>query len=934
MTETTQQSNEFISSDNDIREFFDNCNILYAYKIIDTLPINESVYFSLFNNNVIIFDLLVKNPIKNLNHKYIFNYLENSSIYLKSSIPQNKQTNMKKEFIKKIQTLANKNCIFKPAKPGLTLLLNSSGCPLIKILDKNHFTLFFPDSVPKYMFYTNPPTSNKRIVTYSETTLLLLSIRYLSLLLPLKFSQCCNFYIGFPFILTFQYYNNASEIIDILERYLAVFTNPQKSNQPYTALSLNSPPDVLYKAVNERKNNVLIIDGSIDFHKIRNENIKILEDFFTSQSSDCICCIVSNTVQQKLSPSSFINIDLRNTTNAVYDYIIFNTIDKYFITHLNNGYHNIFLYETSANLSPNSCEIYNKYAEFFENNYRSSPFNDNNKKMAEVSLKCTFEILCHIFDAMIFIENTDNVKSTVKNYINSLFSQYTPQLGDINTFNKFRTTINNMLLNNNLQLVPNDKSNKNMIFSSLENIIYSNNNANTIFITDEIMQYLCDVSNINIRNLKKSLKETNHLISSDELNVSKVTLYPPGNPPIRKYVYILRNDIVNKDILDYSNRKAFYSLTYSSHTQKVQNGTVIGYDYENNPIIWSYNALPTSHLMITGRSGFGKTTLITRLITQINKNDPKKAIIVFDISKSYASNEQLKKSSNTYNKLPVNPFTPYKNEPRSIYIKRIVRNLSNSFNIDSNTSEKLSEIIAEAYNEKSGILKQKIYDMAKSEKKSSIRKICNFIYNVLEGSEDRKWSNFDKKKITVINLNDNYESYEITAEFLLNDLYDFQKYNNSGSYFVVIDEIQNLVNMDSNAIIQILSQGRDKNIGLILSTQSFKTIPSKYRSMFLQSSLAVFFQSEINYVEQISKLIHSDNSVEKVASLLKKIDKGHFLVYGMLEDKSGTILSDRLIYASNQKHEFTVPQTVNSQEINVEIPIIDLGICLYNSQQP
>lgn len=65
--------------------------------------------------------------------------------------------------------------------------------------------------------------------------------------------------------------------------------------------------------------------------------------------------------------------------------------------------------------------------------------------------------------------------------------------------------------------------------------------------------------------------------------------------------------------------------------------------------------LATAHLMLTGNSGIGKTTLISNLIQRILSKKENR-IIIFDISGSYINNSSLKDISNVYNRrLPINP---------------------------------------------------------------------------------------------------------------------------------------------------------------------------------------------------------------------------------------------------------------------------------------
>lgn len=502
------------------------------------------------------------------------------------------------------------------------------------------------------------------------------------------------------------------------------------------------------------------------------------------------------------------------------------------------------------------------------------------------------------------------------------FENHSKQENTNAVLEQFKSNINSMIYKRQLHVIPNDKTNKTLPYQALNRLVYKGNG--TIIITDEVLRYICQISNINISLLKKSLVQNGYLSSSESLNVSKISLYPPSSPSVRQYAYIIDDAIINEKLLAHLNYEQFFSLSFASHTTSDINGIILGYDKKNEPVIWSYKKLATAHLMLTGNSGIGKTTLISNLIQRIlSKKEDR--IIIFDISGSYINNSSLKDISAVYNRrLPINPFISYKNENKNQYIHRICRNLNNCFNLQPSSYSPLQDIIDKAFDENTGLNTDILSNLAYDCKSSLITRICHFIINIIQNSDHLTWSELSDEKITILNLDDSFEEYTITTEFLLRDMYDYRQSSANHTLFAVVDEIQNLVRKDSNAIIQILSQGREKKIGLILSTQSFKTIPAKFRSMFLQTSVSVFFQPELTSTDMITKLIRSDNSIEKVSSILKKLGQGEFLIYGMMENPQGVISSDSLIYASAnlspreelESMETQIIQSPNTYSIN------------------
>ena len=122
--------------------------------------------------------------------------------------------------------------------------------------------------------------------------------------------------------------------------------------------------------------------------------------------------------------------------------------------------------------------------------------------------------------------------------------------------------------------------------------------------------------------------------------------------------------------------------------------------------------------------------------------------------------------------------------------------------------------------------------------------------------------------------------------------------NGNKRTFVVIDEIQNMIQSDASAVIKVLSQGREKGLAMITATQSFLSIPKKFKSMFLQSGVNVFFQPEITAADLIAKQICAGNNWQQVSSALKKLEIAECLVYGSMENHQHQMEPDTLLYCN------------------------------------
>lgn len=893
---------------NDVSEFFDNYKTIIVQHI--TFTDNSKDYISislqadLFSPQM----LTVEKPEKNLNYKYVFNILENRGIFLKSTIPQSKIISKKKELIQKIQRLASLNHLILPPKAGLfyTLSSDTQGCTTEKIhfACSNTYPKIYPNSYVNVNFNNISIAVSPKINFHSFNGVFLLVLRYTSLMMPLSLPiSSYSFNMRFPYIITFSSQSSINTLSNLLRNYLLIFRNSFTYNIP-ESIAINVPFNTLNTIIQDRTNNVLLINGLVDTENIRNENLNLLKDYFAQSCTNHICCIISNTVQQKLSDASYINISFDKiiNDNFVPD---FHSLDSIFINWLT--------------LTTSDIPFFTQYNEIF-NGVFSKYANNISNPNAQQAISTLLSVF--IFIRKIFIMNVNDcpdneLEDRFFHYLLPIFESHVKQENTKAVLEQFKSNINSMIYKRQLYVIPNDKTNKTLPYQALNRLIYKGNG--TIIITDEVLRYICQISNINISLLKKSLIHEGYLSSSESLNVSKISLYPPGSPSVRQYAYIIDDTIINEKLLAYLNYEQFFSLSFKSHTTSDNNGIILGYDIKNEPVIWSYKKLTTAHLMLTGNSGIGKTTLISNLIQRIlSKKEDR--IIIFDISSSYINNSSLKDISSVYNrKIPINPFIPYKKENKNQYIHRICRNLNNCFNLQLGLFSQLQDIIDKSFDENTGLNIDILSNLTYNCKSSMITRVYNFIINIIQNSDHLTWSELSNEKITILNLDDSFEKYTITTEFLLRDMYDYRQSSANHILFAVVDEIQNLVRKDSNAIIQILSQGREKKIGLILSTQSFKTIPAKFRSMFLQTSVSVFFQPELTSTDMITKLIRSDNSIEKVSSILKKLGQGEFLVYGMMETPQGVISSDSLIYASanmSTKEEFKPTETQITQPLN------------------
>ncbi|HQM02003.1 MAG TPA: hypothetical protein PLH98_15845 [Ruminococcus flavefaciens] len=916
----------------DVQSYFDNIKTIFVTKHIILNTSRSSIYISFYissitqnqNNNPLSIPtnenpyLIISFEIndKTWNDKTLFSKMSQCGIDISSIISDSKKPGKRKEFFTLVNQLANQNLISYPEKPGFSLVGGSdmdqfppraymfAGNTQSRLYSTSLTDLKIDNIYTNYLYCLNYLPNDLKDITncsISIQTLFIIVLRYLSLLLPL--SQTNTVYslpLSFPFIISFSSYQNQNQLLTDLPHYLSFFKNPYF---PAGYYDINTPFDQLRQLVNSRISNAICFDAIIDSDKVRSENINFLRDYYLSDQSDQLCCIISNTIQQMFSENEYINLEV---DSVKYNPRFFPSLDYSFTLWMmlpTNG--------SNANTLMQFQEIATIYNEAVTKYGKS--FGDPKVQKSVASLMTVYKLLVNNF---LDFNDKDALELEMYHYICRLFDKRLNTEESTSIVNSFERKLQHMIESEIVTVLMHDKNNKNMPYIKTDHTLYLDNGS--FIIPSEVFENICQDINIPSHKLKKALCSNGYIHMNDTLYVSKITMYPPGAPPARANAYIISSEIIEKPVIDRIKRKAFLSLSDFKQTTSPENGIDIGYDYKGNPVIWSYSKLPTAHLMITGKSGQGKTTFITKSVQLLAEKGEQ--VIIFDFSQSYSNNNELLPISNICTKIPLNPLNPHINEEKSSYINRIHRNLSGCFKLSQATSIKLKKLLNETYSDKIGI----DADAFKENASAALTEVADFISNFYtKSSNNNTWQSIlGENNITIISINDSIGDYEKTTEFLLQDFYNYKQTTDNSRVFLVVDEIQNLIRNDTNAIITILSQGRDKGIGLIMSTQSFKTIPAKYRSMFLQSGMSIYFQPEITAVDIIAKNIHADSAEKNVAEVLKKLHVGEFLAYGSMENIDGHVESDCLVFVSpvalKSDNQHNTPQL--NEETTKEIP--------------
>jgi len=128
------------------------------------------------------------------------------------------------------------------------------------------------------------------------------------------------------------------------------------------------------------------------------------------------------------------------------------------------------------------------------------------------------------------------------------------------------------------------------------------------------------------------------------------------------------------------------------------------------------------------------------------------------------------------------------------------------------------------------------------------------------------------------------QTQEAIAEMLLSYLWRLAASSKfkEGGLSILADECQNLLSGKGCALNRILTEGRKFNLNLILVTQELLSKPYQTaRQQLTQSGLTLSFQPGTEQVKAIARLIDADNAKEW-AAILNSLGRGEFVAIGSL----------------------------------------------------
>lgn len=331
-------------------------------------------------------------------------------------------------------------------------------------------------------------------------------------------------------------------------------------------------------------------------------------------------------------------------------------------------------------------------------------------------------------------------------------------------------------------------------------------------------------------------------------------------------------------------------------------------------VYWEYGhqELANRHMLITGKSGQGKTYFIQTLLYELSKN--KISSIVFDYTdgfiKSQLEEEFLSKVGDKLDiklvyqtNLPINPFKKQKidlgdgdffDESDQDMVDRVLQVLDYVFDLGIQQRHFLSQVLSLGIRVNGddytfSMLKNDLINDEDSRAANLLGRISELLdrdpFTYKNGSVD--WEDYldDSGKIHIFQLRSIQPNIQkVMIEFMLWDLFNYStmKGNKNKPIPVVLDEIQNLSFKENAPTVKILKEGRKFGWSGIFATQSLNSIKGAVDSLF-NAQQQVHFSPPEDQIGNVAKTLSSNQNERRVLEAkLAHLAKGECVINGQL----------------------------------------------------
>lgn len=426
-----------------------------------------------------------------------------------------------------------------------------------------------------------------------------------------------------------------------------------------------------------------------------------------------------------------------------------------------------------------------------------------------------------------------------------------------------------------------------------------------------------------------SSKEAEPVMQEELLTDSKEEQIFPSNTDVNR----LEND---------SQRSEDANILLGESRQK---GERISWNYTNKN-------MANRHLLITGKSGQGKTYAIQGLLLECSRAGI--PAVIFDYTEGFTTKklndlfkeqmgDKIKQKPIKYTKMPINPFERHKVDIHEILDDDVLSTLREeeireiSMEDAVAVSTRLADILTHVYDFgpqqysaiytacKSGLEKykedmnfeyfrQELENINSKEATSVLRKITPFLdTDIFRTKATMDWGDmlYNKGMVTVIQLTQIPRDMQIAVtEFILWDMWYYSVLNGEekNPFIVVLDEAQNLDFGEKSAANKILTEGRKFGWSGWFATQFLKgRLKEDEIGRLQQASQRIYFRPPDNEIVSMAQSIDQDKShTSEWVNRLNNLNKGECIVSG------------DSIFGSGTQKKYPVQLIVSSMEKRVE----------------
>ncbi|WP_102345887.1 DNA phosphorothioation-dependent restriction protein DptH [Bacillus sp. Marseille-P3661] len=432
---------------------------------------------------------------------------------------------------------------------------------------------------------------------------------------------------------------------------------------------------------------------------------------------------------------------------------------------------------------------------------------------------------------------------------------------------------------------------------------------------------------------KESYKLNNGIELVPEPNIEGETLSKSptvtGETTINKFDYNDSSDIIRED------DKVTIQITDESLEQNEESSKTLGWaalekirirlgraENSNREIFWEYGnkGLANRHLLISGKSGQGKTYFMQCLLLEKSKLGIPS--IVIDYTEGFLPNQlepefvqylgdKLKHKIVYSEKLPINPFQknardigginlPESNTDVAERIKSVFAAVYKSLGIQQQNA--IYEAVfkgLELYDDQMNLIKLKelLEEDGSNYAKTALSQIRPLIdRNPFSENQSIKWNDIvdSNGEIHIIQLTGFPRDVQLMiTEFILWDLWNYsvQNGNKNKPMPVIMDEAQNLDHTEKSPSARILQEGRKFGWSAWYATQFLKAqLDSDELARLQMASQKVYFSPPEQELSNIAASLAKDNQEKKLwENKLASLRKGQCIVHGPIKNENGEL---------------------------------------------